>query len=322
MNLLCPHCQKMLSVAEEFAGQTMKCPLCEGTFPVPGLPGAAPPPPPPANASEPDFYPLRHEPSPPAAPPLSHLEPPPPPLEDTPPQPPKSSLPTTDYRHTRAVSLNPKVLPWIAPVCLVLVFFLQFLDWDGLYPGGEPAVTESAWGAAFDGYKPDGDLKTYVPALKDDKRSPGVSWLTIFYLLLFFPVLVVTIASVVLPIIQVKLPPQVEKLLPWRWGIVAAANLFLFLFLGLQLLTGFSLDSFYTEWVDKEMKGEIKENPTTQERKLADVKRGELLERRHYTHWLRLVVLLHLLAILGAILMLWVHQRGTHRPLPKLELRW
>jgi hypothetical protein len=27
-------------------------------------------------------------------------------------------------------------------------------------------------------------------------------------------------------------------------------------------------------------------------------------------------------AIVGASLMFWISQRGTHRPLPKLELRW
>jgi len=32
MNLLCPNCQKMLTVPEQYAGQLMKCPLCAGTF--------------------------------------------------------------------------------------------------------------------------------------------------------------------------------------------------------------------------------------------------------------------------------------------------
>ncbi len=77
MNLLCPNCQKMLTVPEEFAGQLMKCPLCSGTFTVPGLPGAAPPPP--SVQPEPDIYTVRPEPlpppSPPVPPPLSHLEP-------------------------------------------------------------------------------------------------------------------------------------------------------------------------------------------------------------------------------------------------------
>ncbi len=43
MNLLCPLCQKMLSVEEKYAGQMMKCSRCGGTFTVPNLPAAAAP---------------------------------------------------------------------------------------------------------------------------------------------------------------------------------------------------------------------------------------------------------------------------------------
>ena len=214
------------------------------------------------------------------------------------------------------------MLPWIAPACLLLVFVLQFFDWDGLYPGGLPAVTANAWSAAFGAYTIDGDLKRLVPAIEDEKYKPGASVLTIFYLLLFFPTLFATIASAVIAMIRIKLPPQVEKLLPWRWGIVAALNLILFLFLGLQVVLGFSLDSRYKEWVENETKLHSKENPTTQERKLNEAQRGELLEMMRHTVWLRLVVLLHLIAIVSAVLMFWINQRGTHRPLPKLELRW
>jgi hypothetical protein len=321
MNLLCPNCQKMLTVPEEFAGQLMKCPLCGGNFTVPGLPGFAPPSPP-SSEQEPDIYSIRHEPPPPAPPPLPELEPSLPPTTITPSLPPPTTPLPLDHQHTLAMSLNPIVLPWIAPVCLVLVFFLQFFDWDGVYPGGVPAVTGNAWYAAFGTYSVDGDLKDVVRFIGDEKHKPGVSVLTIFYLILFFPALIVSIASVVLPLLHIKLPPQVDKLMPWRWRIVAAVNLVLFFFLGLQVLLGFSLDSRYTDWVDQETKGEVKENPTTQEKKLADAHRGELLMRLRHTATLRLVVLLHLVATLSAILVLWIDRRGALRPSPKLELRW
>lgn len=327
MNLLCPNCQKMLTVPEEFAGQLMKCPLCNGTFTVPGLPSSAAPPPPPTPA-EPDIYTFRQEPLPPPSPPFA---PPPPPREPslpsstaTTPAPPapKPSLAPEDYQHTLTAWLSPRVLPWIAPVCLLLVFLLQFLDWDGLYPGGVPAMTGNAWLAAFGTYSVDGDLKKVEPFISDDKNKPGVSFLTLCYLLLFFPVLFVTVASVAITMISIKLPPQVEKLMPWRWGIVAALNLILFLFLGLQVVLGFSLDSRYRDWIDSRMKNQIKENPTTEERKTVEAARGELLDRLQHTFWLRLVVFLHVVAIISAVLMFWIHQRGTHRPLPKWELRW
>src|SRR5262249_4736781 len=144
-----------------------------------------------------------------------------------PPPPALAPLPQEDYQHSAAVWLSPKVLPWIAPVCLLLVFVLQWFDWVGLYPGGVPAATQNAWQAAFGGMTKDGDLKR--GPFKSEEDKPGWSLLTFFYLLpLFFLVLGVTIASTIVGMIPVKLPPAVEKFLPWRWGIVAAANLILF----------------------------------------------------------------------------------------------
>ena len=325
MNLLCPNCQKMLTVPEEFAGQLMKCPLCSGTFTVPGLPGAAPPP----STPEPDIFSVRHDPAPLApAEPVSNLEPLPPLSTATTskpassPAPSLSSLPPEGYHRTLTLWFSPRVLPWIAPVCLLLVFFLLFFNWVGVYPGGEPAVTQNAWQAAFGLDTVDGDLKKYATFLDDNKYKSGASVLTIFYLLLFFPVLAVTIASVVITMIHVKLPPSVEKILPWRWGIVAAVNLVLFLFLGLQVLLGFSLDSRYREWAEQQVKSDSKDTKTTQQKKESDAERGELLERLTHTVWLRLVILLHLVAIVCAALMFWINQRDTHRPLPKLELMW
>jgi hypothetical protein len=322
MNLLCPNCQKMVTVSDDFAGQLMNCPLCGGLFTVPGLPGATQAPSP-TGAQEADVYSIRHELSPPPALPPVSLSPPPPPESAAPVTPALKRSPVqADYQFALSASLSTRVVPWIAPACLLLVFFLQFFDWDGLYVGGEPAETGNAWYAAFGAYTVDGDLKSHVRFSEDDNYKPGVSVLTIFYLLLFFPALVVTVASVVITMVPYKLPPQVDNLLPWRWGIVAAVNLFLFLFLALQLLVGFSLDTRYRDWVDKETKRDAKSNPTTQERKLADAERGELLERLRHTFWLRLVVLLHVTAIVSSALMFWMDRRGSHRPRPKLELRW
>src|ERR1700722_17421884 len=90
MNLLCPNCQKPLTVPEQYAGQPMRCPLCSGTFTVPALPtpvASAPPPveplPTPSVAPSPpaDTYGLKDPIAPPVAPPpVSNLV-----LEGTPP---------------------------------------------------------------------------------------------------------------------------------------------------------------------------------------------------------------------------------------------
>jgi hypothetical protein len=218
------------------------------------------------------------------------------------------------------------VLRWVPAVALLLVFILLFFSWVGLYPGGVPGVTQSAWGAAFGVYTQDHDLDTVLPSMQktekpEDNSIPGASVLTIFYLLLFFPALAVTAAVLVydLNLIHVKLPPQADKLLPWRWGIVAVVNLVLLFFLSLQLLFGFSLDSKYSAWVDRQV--QLKEGKT-HEVKLAEVARGKMLEDLTHTIWLKLVVLLNILATAAAVLMYLLLQRGDRRPLPRMELLW
>jgi hypothetical protein len=344
MNLLCPNCQKMLTVPEEYAGQLMKCPLCDGTFTVPALPTSAPATPVPAGPppAGPDVYGLRNEPEPHGPPPFRpdgvtapDVKPPPPSSTATtktpPPPPPEAPSPSTappeGYTRSPTVWLSPKVLRWVPAVALVLVFFLQFFSWVGLYPGGVPGVTQSAWGAAFGVYTQDHDLDPVLPSMQktekpEDNSIPGASALTIFYLLLFFPALAVTVAVLVfdLNLIQVKLPPQVDKLLPWRWGIVAAVNLVLLFFLSLQLVFGFSLDSKYGAWVERQV--QAKEAKKTDEVKLADVTRGRMLEDLTHTFWFKLVILLHILATVAAVLMYLLLQRGDRRPLPRMELLW
>ena len=74
MNLLCPNCQKPLTVAEQYAGQPMRCPLCAGTFTVPALPQTPPPPPPPSPPPAPSPKPTAFK-DPVAPPPPSTPEP-------------------------------------------------------------------------------------------------------------------------------------------------------------------------------------------------------------------------------------------------------
>jgi hypothetical protein len=321
----------------------MKCPLCNGTFTVPALPAsaAAPSPvpagPPPAG---PDVYGLRSEPEPTGPPPFRpdgftapDVKPPTPSstaTTTTPPPPPPSTAPSPSaegYSRTPTVWLSPNVLRWVPAVALLLVFVLQFFPWVGLYPGGVPGMTQSAWGAAFGSCNPDPDLAPVLQSMQkgekpEDNAIPGASVLTIFYLLLFFPALVVTVAVLLydLNVIPVKLPPQVDKLLPWRWGIVAVVNLVLLFFLSLQLLFGFSLDSRYRDWVEHQVQS--KEGKRTDEQKLAEVYRGKMLEDLTHTVWLKFVILFHVLATVAAVLMYVLQQRGDRRPLPRMELLW
>src|SRR6266700_1928412 len=127
MNLLCPNCGKMLTVPEQYAGQLMKCPLCSGTFTVPALPpsgGGLDAPAPPSSAPEPAFQ--AAPPEPPAPPPLV-------PQSGGPIMPPPSPRPVTagDYHRHFLIPANEKILQWVTPAALLLVFILQFFPWIG-----------------------------------------------------------------------------------------------------------------------------------------------------------------------------------------------
>src|SRR5438105_113517 len=110
MNLLCPNCQKMVMVDEQYAGQLVKCPLCAGTFTVPALAPTAPPAQPPA----PGGYSFAPPGPAPAAPPQPEPAPAAPTAAAPGPEPldRAAAAPPAGYRHTATVWLSPRVLPW------------------------------------------------------------------------------------------------------------------------------------------------------------------------------------------------------------------
>ncbi len=399
MNLLCPNCQKMLTVPEQYAGQLMKCPLCSGTFSVPALPGApsvepprafsSPPPMPPvspppvvnaasssnpgtlmpgesASPSMPDAYGLKHEPEPafhfppPVETPAFSQAPPEPAFSVSAPSPaspplapapaPSLSAPTSQpatapavgYSRTLTIWFSERVLQGVPPIAVLLIFVFQFFPWVGVYPGGVPAVWQSAWQAGFGGYSEDIDMTgpkgVYPVRSEEDVRKsnesraetapkqvvtkPGVSLLTLFYLLPFFLItLIVTLAVAVLPFVKVQLPPQVQQLLPWRWVIVAGLNALVLLFLLLQCGFSFDVESKAKDWIANQP--EVKKTPEdNKEKKQQMVFIGEREEWIQRTMWLRLVVLLHILATLSAAMVYGIEKRGTSKPLPRLEVMW
>jgi hypothetical protein len=285
MNLLCPNCQKRLTVPEQFAGQLMKCPLCAGTFNVPGLPApAAPPPQPspvtqaaPAPAAAPETYGLQPEAPPSVAPatPVAESPPSPAPLAaapspavDGPPVPQPAPAPSIGYTRAWRITFEPTVLQWIPAASVVLIFILQlFFPWVGVYPGGVPAAWQGPWGAAFGAepaHEKDLDRLFQIGSTEETNPNsdnellviprPGVNLLMIFYLLPFFLLtLVVTVGVLVVSLGQVKLPPSLDKLLQLRWTLVAGLNVVTFLFLALQLILGFSLENTYKERVSEEL---------------------------------------------------------------------
>src|SRR5262245_5850915 len=131
----------MLQVPEQYAGQQMRCPLCNSTFTVPPLPDApslAPPPAPAPGAAE--VYPLADDHNPLAPPPPSSA----PPLS-APARAPAPPPVVGDYTKLRSIVISPRVVPWIAPIALLVLFVLTFFPWvSGGYGG-----SLNAWNLGF-----------------------------------------------------------------------------------------------------------------------------------------------------------------------------
>jgi hypothetical protein len=162
MELLCPNCQQKLNIPDQYAGQLMRCPLCNGTFQAPALPPAnapampaapspvpaAPPPssPPPAPSSEPFVT---------AEPPRGAPPPPPPRHDDYVPVIPVSVMeeprgPSRDYIRCCACTFKLPVVTWIAPGALLLVLLFSFLPWISLrFDFERAAAGPNAWSLGF-----------------------------------------------------------------------------------------------------------------------------------------------------------------------------
>jgi len=208
MELMCPNCQQKLTIPDQYAGQLMRCPLCNGTFTAPTL--TAPPPPVFSMTPEP--------PPPPPPPPPSSVsnepmrQPPPlPPLEELAPAPPPGG-----YSRSMKIVFSPRVIPWIPPAGMLLVFLLTFLPWLGY-------SNPNAWHLAFGGESAVGI------------RVPGDALFAV-YLIFAMIALIVVIPSGLFALGLVPTPPFLQVLGPWRTVIVGGIVLLSFLFLLIRYL--------------------------------------------------------------------------------------
>ncbi len=231
MNLLCPNCQKMLQVSEQSAGQQMRCPLCNNVFTVPPLPDAPslapspppppplpPPPAPPPSPGAAEVYPLADDHNAPL-PMLTAEAPPPVPIPSHTPAPPPPPPVVGDYTKTRSIIISPRVVPWIAPIAIFVLFLLTFFPWLGK---GEDSL--NVWSLGFS---------------KSAEHAPVGGALFIFYdLFIVFGVLL-AIASLLMQLKVIPDVPALQPIQPWRaviiLGFVGTAYLLLFLNLLVKL---------------------------------------------------------------------------------------
>jgi hypothetical protein len=218
MELLCPQCQQRLTIPDQYAGQVMRCPLCNGTFTAPALTAAAPPPAPPPVPSL-EITPSAPPPLPPTAPaPAEESK-----RRDTglkygAPPAPTAAPPPGDYTRSFKIWISPRVLPWIAPGGLFLILVLTIFPWlpvsvdvDNLNLHVRSA---NAWSWGFGG----------------SDAAIGL------YLILLLLSLIVAIPSALVSLRLIPAPPFLQGLGPWRLVIVGGIILFAFLFILLRYL--------------------------------------------------------------------------------------
>jgi hypothetical protein len=311
MNLLCPNCQKLLQVPDQFAGQLMKCPLCTGTFTVPVLPSAPPPPPPvPASPGPPPA---------PSAPEERFTEAPPPPA---------------GYGHVRTLTLNRTLVSLVAPLALLVIFILLFFPWVQLSPGGDTVAGQSGWQVAVGSMDVDNDtFREWVKAFRENRPeaafnteslSPDWHWSTglpiLLFLLVYFVAAAVAVLSLAMTFTAVNLPAGLADFVPFRSLLLAGLGVLAWTALLLQGLVGFELESKAKE-VALSLVPQLPQDATDSEKRVANFRYTQNLAMFgvHTTCWFRGTLWLLVLAIAGALLDFWLTQRGG-RPLPRLQL--
>jgi hypothetical protein len=313
MRLLCPFCQKAITVPDSEAGKAVNCPECNQQFAAPQLYTPAPSFEPPAPTPPvPETY-LGT--TPPDR--TTQLEPP-----DLPRLPPVDRE-LSGYDRMVSVPLEPKVIRCIPPVALFLAFILTFFAWNGLYPAGYAAYTQNAWQGVL-GWVSRDAVADYEMKIGDDlENRVRTSWWLVPYVLFLFPTLVLAVVGPVVDLAKIKVPESIQRVWQFRPLALGILTIVTLLFLLAQWASGFGLqNAVYTKIEDDfaERKAQVKtpEQRQVWEMNVAAVK-GAYNVR--LTPWVRLSMLLHVLAALAVVAEAGLMLRGN-KPPPRLGVMW
>src|SRR5262249_24560874 len=101
------------------------------------------------------------------------------------------SASSSEYTRSSGFLISPEILQWIAPAALVLTLMLTVFPWNGAFPGGHSAYSQSLWGTLFGTFSHDKvadkvlrlvDVGSDEKPLKDFVHANGLMWL--YFLLL------------------------------------------------------------------------------------------------------------------------------------------
>lgn len=298
MRVLCPSCQKLVTLPDSAAGQSTPCPLCSTAFVPPALTGYA------IDAAPPPV-------STPAPAPPRPYEPPPATIPATP-----SPAPSRSTSRCCTMTLRKDVVRWIAPVALFLVFVFSFFTWLAAAPNGNPVYTQNGWKAASGSFTVDvvGDeVLAKEAALK--KASGWNGWLVLYWIV-FIPTLILAVGSPAVALLDLTVPDAMQAIWPHRGVILFGLTALLVVALAAPMFSGFGLETAGVAAVEQAVpaaQGADGAAPNTKQTQLRDLNRdveiAKLGVRR--TWWLCLTMLLQLTALLGAGLSFWLERRGN-----------
>jgi hypothetical protein len=314
MRLLCPFCQKAITVADSEAGKAVNCPECGQQFAAPQLytpsPVTPPPMPPPVPANAPDA-------------PVQETYISVPEFEKPAPAAPAKVREDSGDPKTFSFPLDPKIIRWIPAAALFIAFVLTFLPWNGLYPAGYPAYTQNAWQALLGWNSKDAvaeDMMKLGSELDEGVRS--CLWL-LPYLLLFLPTLVLALAGPAVELIKIKLPEGVERFWQFRPAALGLLAIMMLMLLAAQWVSGFGLQKAVDQAIDQKMEATKSEANTPEKMQRWEMRASQLKGSTHVktTPWLRLAMFMHIVVAIAVIAEAGLMLRGK-KPPPRVVVMW
>lgn len=323
MRLLCPFCQKAITVPDSESGKAVNCPECNQQFAAPLLttpsPAAASPPPPP---------PPPLPPSPPSSAPVHETY-----VASEPsgwqgqseglPSLPQADREMSGFGRMVSVPLEGKIIRWIPAAALFLILILTFFSWNGMYPAGYAAYTQNAWQGLLGWISWDDVAEDEMKIGNDLKERVHSSLWLLPYLLLLFPTLVLAIAGPVIDVAKLKIPLNIEQLWKYRPAALGALTLLMLLFLLAQWASGFGLQNAVSERIEADTAEKKAQANTPDKRQRWEMNVAAMRGMFHVktTPWMRLTVLLQLLATAAVAAEVGLALRGN-KPPPRVGVMW
>ncbi len=335
---LCPHCYKLVSIADDAVAQDALCLSCGKTFPVtvrynpevaPASPLASTPPttvtapqppgpaamstvPPPAEvpAAPPGYVP-------PVVPPASAMSEPP--------------LPATPagYSKTRGLTFSPRVIGWLPAVCLTLTFITTLFGWVGAYVGGHPVYGQGPWRAMVGSVDRNFQLESLIPGGPSwlDKVRSDWELMVPYLLCLILAMLLAWVERGTSALDPNQIPPPLRPLLklwPYKNLVIATLAILALMLVLTQVFNGFGLQRAAEAVVEEKFATQRKEAGGS----AAALAKVEFDEEQEYskfnlerTIYLYLGLGLHMLAVLAIVMDAGLDRRGN-KPPPRLVLQY